>query len=90
MYRIILHLMGENEHSLRLSYPLSKKSSFQCDSAMADEETKVSLSVQFLLFIHGVHCSSNKDSKVTVDFDKEARAYFKGIKHGVYQGLKKK
>lgn len=57
---------------------------------MAGEETKVSLSVQLLLFIHGVHCNSNKDSKVTADFDKETRAYFKGIKHGVYQGLKKK
>ena len=53
---------------------------------MAGEETKVNLSVQLLLFIHRVHCSSNKDFKVTADFDKEAVAYFKGINHGVYQG----
>lgn len=57
---------------------------------MVDEETKVDLSVQFLLFIHRVHYSSNKDSKITAGFDKEARAHFKGVKHGVFQGLRKK
>lgn len=83
-------LVGENEHSLRWATLDLRKLASNLGAAMADEETKVDLSVQLLLFIHRVHYSSNKHSKITAGFDKEARAHFKGVKHGVFQGLRKK